>query len=217
MPKQTTLAQKITIEGRGLFSSQPCQLTLRPAPEDTGVVFVRTDIADRPRIAVAIDAVLDMPQRTALHEGPHTVETVEHCLAAISAMGVDNVLIELTAAELPNIDGSCKPYADAVAAAGIVEQDAAREVLTITDPVAVSQDGASLYAMPGDDDGLSILYELEYPQPCIGRQWYHYRSTEDDFLTQIAPARTFTTEAMARKAREMGLFPAPQCQGCAGL
>ena len=179
---------------------------MRPADSDTGIVFIRTDISDRPKINVSIDAVLEMPQRTALHEGPHTVETVEHCLAAVSAMGIDNILIELNAPELPNIDGSCKPYADALVQAGVVEQDAAGEVLVINEPMSVTDGQASLYALPCEDDGLSIMYELEYPEPSIGRQWFHFRQGYDDFVSQIAPARTFTTRDMAAKAREMGLF-----------
>lgn len=205
MQTQKTIADPVRIEGRGLFSGQAVTLTLKPAPPDAGIVFVRTDLAIPMRIPVSITAVIERPQRTALRNGSAVVETVEHCLAAISGLAIDNLEIEVDGSELPNIDGSCTPYAEAILKAGVEEQDRPRKVFVITDPIVVEQGDAKLYALPGGRDELAVIYELDYGDRAIGRQVFSYKGGPDNFTREISSARTFITEEEARQVQAQGV------------
>lgn len=205
MQTQRTIAQPVSIEGRGLFTGQAVTLTLKPAPADTGIVFVRTDLPEPARIPVNISAVAERPQRTALRNGTAVIETVEHCLAAVAGLDVDNLEIEVNGGELPNVDGSCAPYTDAIVKTGFQEQERPRKVFVITDPIVVQQDDALLYALPDRPDHLNVIYELDYSEPAIGRQVFCYQAEPENFTSQISPARTFITEAEAQYAQEQGI------------
>jgi UDP-3-O-[3-hydroxymyristoyl] N-acetylglucosamine deacetylase / 3-hydroxyacyl-[acyl-carrier-protein] dehydratase len=204
---QRTIANPVVVEGRGLFAGAPVKLTLKPADPDTGIVFVRSDLPDRPRIAARISALAVRPRRTALQNGAAVVETVEHCLAAINGLEVDNLEIELSAPELPNIDGSCEPYTKAIITGGLVEQNRPREVYVITEPIIVREGDAQLYALPDRNDELNIIYDLDYSNiPVIGRQLLRFRSGPENFIKEISPARTFLpeSEAIAFQSRGIG-------------
>ena len=181
------------------------KLTLKPAPADSGIVFVRTDLDEPARIPVNIAAVVERPQRTALRNGSTVIETVEHCLAAVAGLNIDNLEIEVNGSELPNIDGSCAPYTDALLKTGFQQQDRPRKVFVITDPIVVKQDDALLYALPDRPDQLTVIYELDYRDPAIGRQVFCFQAEPENFIRQISPARTFVTEAEAKQAQEQGI------------
>jgi UDP-3-O-[3-hydroxymyristoyl] N-acetylglucosamine deacetylase/3-hydroxyacyl-[acyl-carrier-protein] dehydratase len=177
-----------------------------PAQPNAGVVFVRTDLPQPIRITASI-ASLAGPQdrRTSLRDGQVSVETTEHVLSALAGLGVDNILIEVNAAEIPGTDCSSKPFVDALLAAGLEEQDADRKEFVIETPTAVSQGNAMLAALPGEGDYLDILYDLDYgPVKSIGRQVLGFRLDADDYATQIAPARTFLLEHEARAFQAKG-------------
>ena len=181
---------------------------MRPAPPDTGVVFVRTDRDPPVRIPVAIDAVKSEMRRTVLHASGVSVETVEHCLAAVHALRIDNLEIEIDAGELPNIDGSCLPYTDLLTEAGAVTQDQPRQPFIIKSPVEARDGDQLIYALPGDEDSLGITYHLDYraaDAPTIGRQLCSYDITPQTFIAELAPARTFVTAAEAERFRAAGL------------
>ncbi|MBI9018257.1 MAG: UDP-3-O-[3-hydroxymyristoyl] N-acetylglucosamine deacetylase [Phycisphaerae bacterium] len=205
MQKQKTIAQPVKLEGRGLFSGQPVTMTFKPAPEDTGVVFVRTDLPCRSKIPVDIASVAQLPRRTALTNGPSTVETVEHCLAAVNALGINNLLIEIDACELPNIDGSSKPFADCLLSTELFEQDKLVDFLVITEPVVVKEGDATVYALPDKDDELSVIFDMDYSDTVLGRQLYRFGVTPQGFMDEIAPARTFALEHEARAMQERGI------------
>ncbi|MBN1764566.1 MAG: UDP-3-O-[3-hydroxymyristoyl] N-acetylglucosamine deacetylase [Sedimentisphaerales bacterium] len=212
MSQQKTIAEPVTLDGRGLFSGKPVTLSLIPAEADTGIVFIRTDLAEPVRIPARISALAERSRRTALRNGTATVETIEHCMAAIFALEIDNLQIEIDAEELPNLDGSCQIYTDAITRAGIVEQNKIREPLVITEPVLTREGDARLYALPDRKDQLNIIYDLDYQDTVIGRQLYQFQVTPERFTTEISPARTFLpeNEALQFKARGIGAHLSPK-------
>ena len=204
MNRQKTIKTPVTVDGRSLFSGQPCTLRFAPAEPDTGIVFIR---ANEPTPIVAdIANVPQRSRRTSLEQDQAVVETVEHVLAAVSGMGIDNVRIELSAAETPSTDGSALPFVQALQQAGIQEQSAEQKVFMVNEPIAVSENDAMLAALPGPTDCLDILYDLDYGDvPSIGRQVLGFRLDKDNFASQIAPARTFSLEEEARVFQAQGI------------
>jgi UDP-3-O-[3-hydroxymyristoyl] N-acetylglucosamine deacetylase/3-hydroxyacyl-[acyl-carrier-protein] dehydratase len=196
----------VKIEGLGLFSGKKCCLQFCPASEDTGIVFVRTDTIPPVEIPADIEYLAKRPHRTtSLINNNVMVETVEHVLAAVAGLGIDNLIIEVNAEEMPATDGSARPFVDALLQAGIEEQDIEKDIFVLDEPVVVSEGETTLAALPGPADCLEILYDLEYDTPSIGRQVLAFRLGKDDFAADLAPARTFLLEKEARHFQEMGL------------
>ncbi len=209
MNRQKTIKTTVSVEGRGLFSGKLCRLKFTPAPPDSGIVFVRTDLPDAAEIPCVFSSLARSEHpRTVLKNGSAEVYTVEHVLAAVAGLGVDNVVIALNADEAPSTDGSPLPFARALQEAGIVEQDAEPETYIIRETVSVSRGEGALIALPGSDDCLDILFDLDYADtPSVGRQVLGFRLGKDDFLSEIAPARTFLRESEAELFRSQGLGP----------
>jgi len=159
---QKTIDSPVELTGRGLFSGESCRLRFVPAPADSGIVFVRTDLPAPVRIAADIQNVGKRARRTSLVNGSIAVETVEHVLSAVVGLGIDNVAIELTAPETPSFDGSAKAFAEALVRAGVREQQAERQEFVLAESLTVSDSEAVLAAMPGPTDGLDVLYDLDY-------------------------------------------------------
>lgn len=209
--RQHTIGNPVSLRGLALFSGKPATLTFKPAPENHGVVFVRTDL-ENAQVPALIEHVVSRSRRTALRHGPAIVETCEHVLSAVAARAIDNLIIELNADETPIMDGSAAPFFESLGQAGLVEQDAPRRYLTVTEPVAIrsENDDATIAALPAEQAGMSVTYELDYSKhaPYIGRQLHTYEpdNPDADYARQIAPSRTFSTEIEARAAREQGLF-----------
>jgi UDP-3-O-[3-hydroxymyristoyl] N-acetylglucosamine deacetylase/3-hydroxyacyl-[acyl-carrier-protein] dehydratase len=190
MSSQRTIASEAHLAGAGLHSGEPVRLTFRPAEPDTGLVFVRTDLPDRPSLRAHPDRLVHRPRRTAMAEGEIEVHTTEHLLAATTGLGIDNLVIELDAQELPACDGSAKEFVEVLRAAGLVDQDVARAVFDLPHPVSVSKDGASIVALPYK--GFKITYTLDdHGGALSGSQMIELDVDEDSFCEQIAPARTF--------------------------
>ena len=214
---QKTIGREVSLSGRGLFSGEPATVTLSPAEPGSGITFIREQDGKTAAIRAMIQNVLKRPRRTCLRNGTLLVETVEHCLAALSGMGVDNAIVRVTggrAGELPAGDGSSRPFVELLEEAGIVEQSAALNPLVIRRPEQVSNGDAALAALPGPSDHLEILYEFEAGAP-LGRQICRCTltgSNSTDFATQIAPARTwvFEHEAQELQARGMGVHLTPR-------
>ena len=204
----------MSLSGRGLFSGEPATLTFSPAGVDNGITFLREQDEKLATIPALINNVLKRPRRTCLRNGTLHVETVEHCLAALSGMGIDNAIVRCaggTVGELPGGDGSSKAFAELLADAGLAQQDSLQTPLIITKPIQVQSGDATLAALPGPTDKLEIVYEFEAPAP-LGRQVFSFHVGDDDFLTQLAPARTFALEQEAREmhARGMGRHLTPK-------
>jgi UDP-3-O-[3-hydroxymyristoyl] N-acetylglucosamine deacetylase/3-hydroxyacyl-[acyl-carrier-protein] dehydratase len=205
--RQKTISQTISLEGPGLFSGERATLTFEPASAGSGITFVREQDGKMATIQGLVANVMNRPRRTCLHNGTLLVETVEHCMAALAGMGVDNAVVRVsggTVGDLPGGDGSSALFAQALQQAGLVEQDASLEPLVITKPVQVIDEDASIAALPGPKDHLELIYDFEAPPP-VGRQIFAFRTGGDEFLTQLAPARTFIFEKEAIELRERGI------------
>ncbi|MEA2736272.1 MAG: hypothetical protein QOE14_2723, partial [Humisphaera sp.] len=205
--QQKTISREVALNGLGLFSGEPAELTFAPAEPGAGITFIREQDGKTATIPALVHNVLKKPRRTCLRNGTLFVETVEHCMAALSGMGIDNATVKITGGqvgEVPAFDGSSMPFVDAIRDAGIKEQSADLEPLIITKPVQVMHGDATLAALPGPKDTLEIIYEFEAGPP-IGRQTFSFRLGDDDFIKQLAPARTFVFEQEAHDLQARGL------------
>jgi UDP-3-O-[3-hydroxymyristoyl] N-acetylglucosamine deacetylase/3-hydroxyacyl-[acyl-carrier-protein] dehydratase len=205
--RQRTVSKEASLSGLGLFSGEPCTLTFAPAEPDSGITFVREQDGKVATIPASVLNVARRPRRTCLKNGTLFVETVEHCMAALAGMGIDNAIVKVcggTIGELPAGDGSSRPFVEVIQEAGIIEQDEMVRPLIIRKPVQVAVDGATLAALPGPTDRLEVIYDFEAKAP-IGRQIFSFHLGDDDFISQLAPARTFVFEDEARELRARGL------------
>ena len=203
-PRQKTLAASVTLEGVGTHSGEPARLTIHPADAGTGRRFRRVDLEDSPDIPAHVDHVVATDLGTTLGVGEARVATVEHVLAALAALDVDNAVLELDGPETPIMDGSFLPFAEAVQGVGVVEQDAPARVIEVLGPVQVAEKaGPSYVATPSD--GLRISATIDFEHPAIGRLFGSYVAHGDQFVSELAPARTFGFMADADALRERGL------------
>ncbi|MBX3395214.1 MAG: UDP-3-O-[3-hydroxymyristoyl] N-acetylglucosamine deacetylase [Phycisphaerae bacterium] len=206
MTAQQTIDSHAEVRGRGLFTGEDVVVRFKPAAPDSGVTFVRLDGAASARIKAHVSNVTKRARRTALRNGTLAVETVEHCLAALHGMGIDNVDVEMQGGELPGGDGSSLSFVNAIESAGIRTQETPRRPIRINDTIRVSEGDAELIAVPTESDSLDILYDLDYgPESSIPRQFLAVRVTHDSFCKEIAPARTFLLEEEARQFQAAGL------------
>jgi UDP-3-O-acyl-N-acetylglucosamine deacetylase len=170
---QKTIKSEARISGRGLFGGKEAKVIFRPAPADSGVVFVRTDAHEPVRVGAVASNLAERSRRTTLKKGSVSVETVEHCLAAVGALGIDNLIIEVDGLELPAPDCSSAEYFKVLKRIGLVEQSEERKEFVITEPISLSSGDACIYALPSTDGGLSITFDLDYSgHTGIGRQVY---------------------------------------------
>jgi UDP-3-O-[3-hydroxymyristoyl] N-acetylglucosamine deacetylase/3-hydroxyacyl-[acyl-carrier-protein] dehydratase len=206
LKQQKTIKSEFKISGKGLFGGKEAKVTFKPAGPDRGIVFIRTDLDSPVEIPVLPDYISQRDRRTALQNGTAFVETSEHCLAAVYAMEIDNLIIEIEGDELPGCDGSADDYFKALQKAGVVEQPVAQKEIVITEPVCISEGDKSIYALPNDGAGLNITYDLDYTQfTGIGRQLYSCQLSESHFAMNLARARTFVLEAEARQMQALGI------------
>ena len=192
--------------GFGYWSGRDVEVQLRPLPVGAGIVFVRRDLERPRRISADVRQRIEVPRRTTLAGDGTQVEMVEHILAALFGLGIDNCEVSANAAEMPGLDGSCKPLVDAIRAAGIVEQQAPRRRLVVTDVTRVGNDECWVEARPSRTGGLSIIYKLDYGQNNpIGRQTIELSITPRTFADELASARTFLLKDEAEWLRQRGL------------
>jgi UDP-3-O-acyl-N-acetylglucosamine deacetylase len=155
-----------------------------PGDADSGVVFVRKDLPDAPEIPAAYRFIADNPRRTALKNEEAEVHTVEHLCAALMGLGVDNLHVEIDGVEMPGLDGSALPWAEALQKAGIVEQKSLRKQLEVRDPVAVTVGDSFISAVPRDEEGLSLAYTLDYPESTVRSQYLALKVDADSFRSR---------------------------------
>jgi UDP-3-O-acyl N-acetylglucosamine deacetylase len=195
---QQTLARPAVISGRGLFHGVEARVRMLPAPENSGIVFRRVDLADRPELPARTEFVVPGSRRTILSAGGAAVETVEHLLAALAGLHVDNCLIEIRGPEVPAVDGSCLPFCEAILEAGLNQQTAVRRVTCIGRCQRISDPAAEqwLEAIPTLTGDLVVSYQLDYGDDSpLGRQSLALSITPETFLHEIAAARTFVMSA----------------------
>ena len=192
--------------GFGYWSGRDVTVELRPAPPGSGIVFVRSDLDPPQRIAADVRQRIEVPRRTTLAAGGVQVEMVEHVLAALFGLRIDNCEVWASAPELPGLDGSCQALVEAMAAAGIIQQNATRRRLIVTDITRVGNDECWVEARPAKTGGLQISYKLDYgPNNPIGKQTIELAVTPKSFQQELASARTFIMEEEAQWLRDRGL------------
>ena len=198
-----TLAGDAEIAGFGIFTNGSVTVRFHPAAAGTGVVFARTDLPGSPKVPAAIAHADELHRRTGVSRGAAEVQLTEHVLAALAGLRVDDCRVELTNRELPGLDGSARGFAEALLAAGFAEQPAVRPVLAVRRPVTVRRGDASVTAVP--HEGFRVEYRFDggpgFPVP---PHTFAAEITPESFATQIAPARTFVTEAEVPALRAAG-------------
>jgi UDP-3-O-[3-hydroxymyristoyl] N-acetylglucosamine deacetylase len=198
--RQRTLASAADFTGVGLHSGQPVRMKIMPAPVNHGIKFLRTDLAESPVIPAVFRNVVDTSLATVLGSDGAIVSTIEHLMACLAGLSVDNALIALDAYEVPVMDGSAGPFAREILAQGIREQEAPRHFITIRRPVELEKEGKFVGIYPGA--GFSIHCEIEFDHPVIGRQALAIDVDDANFQAALAGARTFgffhEVEAMQR-------------------
>ena len=202
---QTTIAGSVEVKGVGLFSGRPVTVTFRPSRADTGIVFVRSDLPGTPAVPATCANLGPIERRTTLETRGVSVCTVEHVLACCTSLGLDNVLVEMSDAELPVGDGSAMCFARPVHDAGLVSLDRPRKVFRLTRSIVVEEGEARLEAHPSQGPGLSVRYVLDYGGPPLGRQEVSFQVDPDVFLAEIAPARSFCLESEVIELKAGGL------------
>ncbi len=202
--KQKTIAEPISFSGVGLHTGSLTTVTFRPAPANAGIVFWRVDLPEKPAIPADIDHVVDVSRGTTIGVGEARVHTVEHAMAAMMGLGIDNLYIEIDADEIPNGDGSALPVYNTLSKAGVVEQDADRNYIVVDRPVYYRQDDVTLNVLPSDD--LKITLTISYDHVAIGTQYASFTITGDTFKDQIAPARTFCFLREVKMLQDAGLI-----------
>jgi len=203
MPLQQTLGKAVTLEGVGLHTGSTTRVTLNPAADNYGVRVLRTDIPDAPEILADIDNVVDLARGTAIGVGDIKIHTLEHVMAALAGLGIDNCKIEVDAPELPLMDGSSLPYVTAIQEVGIVTQNDQREYITIDEPIDHINGDLALGVYPSDHFRLTV--QVDYHHPALGVQ-YTTMFSMDDFVKEYAPARTFCFLSEIEALRERGLI-----------
>ncbi|MBS0210812.1 MAG: UDP-3-O-[3-hydroxymyristoyl] N-acetylglucosamine deacetylase [Planctomycetes bacterium] len=204
--KQRTLAQPTAVAGFGYWSGRDVRVEFRPAPANTGVVFVRGDLTQPVRIAAHVGHCIESPRRTTLRAGGQQVEMVEHIMAALAGLHVDNCEIWVDAAEMPGCDGSSQPFVEAIVRAGVTAQDAPRAVVTVRNVIRLGDDESWIEARPTTSAGMSLKFNLDYGVGTpIGRQTITLPVTPDSFRRELAPCRTFMLKSEADWLLAQGL------------
>jgi len=211
--QQHTIAVPVRVDGFGYWSGIDTQIEFRPAPVDTGIVFVRSDCDPPVRISGDVQRRVEVPRRTNLAEGDVDVQMVEHVMASLSGLRIDNCEIWVTAPEMPACDGSSKLFVDALMKAGRLPQPAFRPTLVVTGTVRVGDELSWVEAHPHPDGGLHLEYRLDFgPDSPIGVQRIELTLTPELFRYELAPARTFILKHEADWLREQGLGERVTCQ-----
>lgn len=204
--QQRTLARTAEVRGVGYLTGTNVLLRFNPAPPDNGVVFVRTDLGEVVQLPARVEHVTGTNRRTTLGHLPRCVGLVEHVLAALAGLRIDNCRIEVNAPEPPGLDGSAWAFVEALQRAGTIAQAAERPVWTVERSVVVRQGGATLAIHPPHEDELRISYLLNYGTFCpVHPQTCTVEVTPQSFVNQLARSRTFLLEGEAQELRRQGL------------
>lgn len=206
MEFQRTIAREVSVSGVGVHSGKKATLKFKPAPPNCGVVFERVDISSSPKIPARISNVIDpvrRPRRTSVGLDSVEVHTVEHLMATLSGLAIDNIAIDIDSDEVPCFDGSAQVFVRALKEAGFTSQEAAKRYFQIREPIYLQENEATLMILPSED--FKISYTLSYGHPSPTAQYIHLTLTAESFEREIAEARTFCMEEEVARLRSQGL------------
>lgn len=205
MEKQKTIFKTVALDGAGIHTGNKVNITFKPAQVDSGVTFIRTDIAGAPRIKASVQALLFAPKsrRSSITSLGAEVQTVEHLMATLSGLGIDNIDVEIDNNEVCGLDGSAVNFVEAIEKAGIKEQEKERYSFAVKEPVCIEEGQSSITIVPAGE--FKISYTLNYDHPMLSAQFLEVTVNPESFKTAIAPARTFCLESEARELQNQGL------------
>ncbi len=203
---QHTIAKEITFNGVGLHSGVDCTLTLKPAPANTGIVFRRVDVVNAEDIKAVYSNVVDTRNCTCLGDGKgNHVSTIEHLMAALAVMQIDNLIVEIDSPEMPIMDGSAAIFFAKLQRTGVVEQNASRAYLKVLKPIEFTDDkGNQITLIPAEN--FSVHFTIEFPSKIVGYQEFDGIISSDIFVKEIAPCRTFCEKYQIDYLRSIGLI-----------
>jgi UDP-3-O-acyl N-acetylglucosamine deacetylase len=202
--RQRTISTTVEVSGFGLFGGADCRLVFHPADENTGIAFRRVDLPRSRPVPATVDFVKKVPRRTAISDGHSTIETIEHVMAALAGLCIDNCLVELDAVEPPIGDGSSFLFVSALLRAGIIEQSASPSIVAVNRTCRTDADGGQ--AIDAESaSAFEVRYSLDYgPNSPIARQSHFSVITPETFVREIAGARTFVAASEIEGLRKMG-------------
>ena len=203
---QRTISKSVSIEGVGLHKGNPVKMTFLPAQPNTGIRFVRKDLKNSPEIPADIDHVVDISRGTVIGVDDVIVHTVEHVLSAIYGLGIDNLIIELTANEPPVMDGSAKAFVDALMESQPIDQDVPKEYLQVERTLTYHNDEQAIDLVIVPSDEFRITYMVDYQNPALGTQYTSMYSLEEEFVSEFASSRTFCFLSEVEALKEQGLI-----------
>ena len=199
---QTTLADSVSYSGIGLHAAQEVHMVMRPAPADTGIVFIRTDLPGQPSVRAHLSNVTNTMRATTLEDGKAKVFTVEHVLSALNGLRVDNCIVEMDSAEPPVADGSSLTFVELVQKAGIQTLHEPRQEIVIQKQHLIEED-KFIAVIPYD--GFRITFTSINPHPLLGVQFFDAEITPDTYVKDVAFARTIAFTEELEMIRKLGL------------
>lgn len=200
---QTTLAGSVSYSGIGLHAAQEVHMVMRPAPANTGIVFIRTDLPGQPSVRAHLSKVTNTMRATTLEDGEAKVFTVEHVLSALNGLQVDNCIVEMDSAEPPVADGSSLNFVELIQKAGIQSLKEPRQEIIIQKQHLIQEDDKFIAVIPYD--GFRITFTSINPHPLLGVQFFDAEITPDMYVKEIAYARTIAFTAELEMIRKLGL------------
>ena len=200
---QTTLAGSVSYSGIGLHAAQEVHMVMRPAPANTGIVFIRTDLPGQPSVRAHLSKVTNTMRATTLEDGEAKVFTVEHVLSALNGLQVDNCIVEMDSAEPPVADGSSLNFVELIQKAGIESLKEPRQEIVIQKQHLIQEDDKFIAVIPYD--GFRITFTSINPHPLLGVQFFDAEITPDVYVKEIAYARTIAFTAELEMIRKLGL------------
>ncbi|MCM8758162.1 MAG: bifunctional UDP-3-O-[3-hydroxymyristoyl] N-acetylglucosamine deacetylase/3-hydroxyacyl-ACP dehydratase [Candidatus Omnitrophica bacterium] len=203
---QKTIEHPFSIDGIGLHTGEKVSITVNPAPSNTGIIFIRQDIPEKPAIKADINSLLDVekyPRRSSISNGNVHIHTIEHLMSAIYGLGIDNLIVEIRGGECPGLDGSAQIFVQNFLKAGLVEQNETKNYYKVKEPIYISENSSHIVALPSDT--LKISYTLDYPNSLIKSQYASFEITPETYANEIAPARTFCLEEEVERLKMIGL------------
>lgn len=201
---QRTLRTAVEFSGNGLHSGEMVHARVLPAPQGTGVEFVRTDLSDEPPVPARIEYRVATDRRTRLKRGNAEVETVEHLLAVCRGLQIDNLTVEMDGCEMPGLDGSGAEFVDLFQRAGFAEQRAEARAFRLEQPIYVREGEATLVALPSDRPSLTLQYVAAFDEPGVEGGSFQLEISPESFVQELASARTFCLASEVPKLLEAG-------------
>lgn len=206
MENQKTITKEVSLSGIGLHTGNKVNIKFKPAGIDSGINFIRVDLPKKENILAVADNLLPIsrnPRRTSIGRGDVEIHTIEHIMAVLFGLSIDNINIEIDNNEVPGLDGSGQDFLEILTNAGIVEQAKPRNVYQIKEAICIEEDGSSIIALPSS--GFKVSYTLKYSHPKIDTQFLDLNINTESFQKELVKSRTFCLEEEAEDLKQQGL------------